>query len=71
MTRRAPPRLLEPVEFEANGVTYRGSYYVEKGMVTVNSMYGTRSATVSASNAMLARMMLRELVQEATIRGDL
>jgi hypothetical protein len=34
------------VECQHEGVTYHGTYYVEKSMVTVNSIYGSKSAAL-------------------------
>ena len=55
-----------PISIEFNGKKHTGSYYVEKGMVTIESEWGTKSTQVHASPAeLLAQIMLREMVEAA------
>jgi len=57
------------VKIEHGGKTYRGSYEVSGGMITVAWEFGSKSARDSASNESLAKIMLRELVEEAQAKG--
>lgn len=55
----------ETVEIEMNGRKYRGSYYVEKGVVTVFTECERKSANIAGSTPHgLARLMLGEMVRE-------
>ena len=55
----------ETVEIEMNGRRYRGSYYVEKGIVTVFTGCERKSAHIAGSTPQgLARLMLGEIVRE-------
>ena len=48
-----------------NGRKYRGSYYVEKGIVTVFTECERKSAHIAGSTPQgLARLMLGEIVRE-------
>jgi hypothetical protein len=62
----------ETIEIEMNGRKYRGSYYVEKGIVTVFTECERKSADIAGSTPQgLARLMLREMVREGTAgRGE-
>ena len=54
------------IAVEIDGNYCLGSYIEKGGMVIVSSSYGTRSTQIGRSPPdTLARMMLRELVQEA------
>ena len=55
----------EAIEIEMNGRKYRGSYYVEKGIVTVFTGYERKSACIAGNTPQaLARLMLGEMVRE-------
>lgn len=55
----------ETIEIEMNGRKYRGSYYVEKGIVTVFTGCERKSAHIAESTPQgLARLMLGEMVRE-------
>ena len=57
----------DTIEIEMNGRKYRGSYYVEKGMVTIFTGYARKSAHIAGSTPQgLARLMLGEMVREGT-----
>jgi hypothetical protein len=57
----------ETIEIEMNGRKYRGSYYVEKGIVTVFTECERKSAHMADSTPQgLARLMLGEMVREGT-----
>jgi hypothetical protein len=67
--QKHPPFI--PVSIEWEGKKYAGSYYVEKGMITVSGSWGQKSTQVGNSPPeLLARIMLRELAQEAKARGE-
>jgi hypothetical protein len=66
---RGYERPSESIVVELDGVTYRGSYTVGSGMITVGSAeLGRKSALLGNSARFpehLARMLLRELVMES------
>ena len=49
---------------EIDGVEYRGTYYIEDGMVTVESDYGSKTARSGAAPQAIALIMLGELVRK-------
>jgi hypothetical protein len=58
----------ETIEIEMNGRKYRGSYYVEKGIVTVFTGCERKSEYVAGSTPQgLARLMLGEMVREGAV----
>lgn len=57
------------VECEYEGKTYSGTYEVTRGMLTVSWLYGSKSATPGSRPDILARLMLRELIEDAQRRG--
>jgi hypothetical protein len=62
MRKRERPRPPgTPIEIEIDGKPYRGSYFVEKGMITVSSPDGVITTHSSTVNESLARTILREL----------
>lgn len=65
------PPISRDVECEYRGKRYRGTYHVSAGTLTVNSEYGSKSATPGAGPEVLARIILREIVQAADGRGEL
>ena len=65
-TSNPPPR---DVALERDGQTYRGSYVVTRGVVTVSSLYGSKATQVgNLDAAQVARLLLSELVTEYTSR---
>jgi len=61
-----------PISIEYDGKQYRASYYVEKEMVTLSSEWGSKSAVIHNSpEELLAKIMLREVLDAAKSRGDL
>jgi hypothetical protein len=55
------------VEIEMNGRKYLGSYYVEKGLLTVFTGCERKSAQIEGSTPEgLARLMLWEMLREGT-----
>lgn len=51
---------------EVDGRTVRGSYRVERGIITVSSSAGSRSTEIGGSTAeQLARLLLLELAERA------
>ncbi len=62
--RKPPTR--EPVAVTIDGRRYAGSYYIERGMVTVETFdYGRKTTQVGGSPpATIAQKLLRELVSE-------
>ena len=65
--KRTQPRQYSDIECEIDGKFYRGRYFIEKGMITVDSDLGSKSAVVRTGNAGamgLARILLRELAAE-------
>jgi hypothetical protein len=71
MPRKSAPRppVRSDVECELDGKTYRGTYEVSRGLLTVSWAYGSKSAAPGAAPNVLARIMLRELVQDAKRQG--
>ena len=60
-----------PVTIDYQGKQHRGSYYEERGMITVSSQYGSKTTQIGHSTAeLLAATMLRELLDEAKHRGE-
>jgi hypothetical protein len=59
------------VECEYRGKRYRGTYQVRGGILTVASEYGSKSATPGACPEVLARILLREIVEAADGPGEL
>jgi hypothetical protein len=57
------------MDFE--GKSYEASYFVESGVVTLESFYGHQSTQVGANAEMTARMLFRELLDGAKARGKL
>ena len=52
-----------PVTLEHNGKTYRGSYIVEKGTISVSAMGRIKSTQLGSSPPEnLARIILREII---------
>jgi len=66
-TSRPPMRI--DVECEYEGKTYRGTYEVTRGLLTVSWPYGSKSATPGSKPGFLAELILRELVEDAKRRG--
>jgi hypothetical protein len=61
------------IEIEFDGKRFLGFYSVEKGVVTVNSQsHGSKAAKVCGSNeSSIARILLREIMQQAKTNGIL
>ena len=54
------------VEFEKDGKLYQATAKVEGGMLTVSSVnLGSKSASVSSNNNVLAKLLLNELIRNA------
>ena len=66
-TERPPMRT--DVECEYEGKMYRGTYEVTRGMLTVSWVYGSESATPGSRPDVLAKLILRELIEDAKRRG--
>lgn len=53
------------VEVEKDGKIYKATAKVEGGMLTVSSViFGSKSASVSSNNNVLARLLLNELIRK-------
>lgn len=66
-----PPQTFE-CTMEFDGKKHTASYSVKSGVVTVESALGRRSTQVGGSTAqMVARMLLREILQGAKERGEI
>jgi hypothetical protein len=64
-TRRPkPPPNQYPIEIEIDGKTYRGSYAIEDGTITVHSPDGSKTTHESGNNDVLARIMLGEIFRQ-------
>ncbi|KII36894.1 hypothetical protein RY26_07670 [Pseudomonas fluorescens] len=60
------------LEIEFEGKTYRVTYSVDKGLITVRVVFGSKSTQVGNSPPeLLAQIMGRELLSEAKGRGQL
>ena len=57
------------IEITYDGKSVKGTYEISKGMITVHGPYGSKSASTSSNSDVLAKIMLRELAQEAKGRG--
>lgn len=58
------------VEIEIKGKNYNASAVVENGMLTVRSTtLGNKTASESSDNLILARILLRELVNQSEGKG--
>jgi hypothetical protein len=70
--RKAPP-VSSTLTIDVNGKSHRGSYIVDRPgkLVTVTSEYSHKSAVLysSSSPELLARILLREMIEEAAQRG--
>ncbi|CAN5358373.1 hypothetical protein BH10PSE17_BH10PSE17_25020 [soil metagenome] len=70
MRRPQQPQQPRDVSVEINGKTYHGTYTTESGTVTVSNGYSRQTTHVGGSHAdVIARMMLREIVQAALDKG--
>jgi hypothetical protein len=67
--KRQPRRSTLSVDFE--GKTYEATYFVESGVVTLESFYGRLSAQVGANADLTAGMLFHELLDGAKARGKL
>ena len=57
------PEKASVIAIEKDGKTYRGSYRVSRGILTVTSLYGEKSTQVGGlAPEVLARILLLELV---------
>jgi hypothetical protein len=66
MTKSAPEP--ESITIERNGKTYDGHYRVERGMISVSSIYGskvTQTGGHAQAPAVLARLLLGEIVDQS------
>lgn len=53
------------IEIDYNGKKVKGSYCTNKGIVTVNTLFGSKSTQIGHSTSeLLAKIILRELAQE-------
>jgi hypothetical protein len=53
------------IEIQIDGRAVKGSYYVERGMVTVTTAYGQETTQLGGSPAdSIARQVLRDLVKK-------
>lgn len=57
------------IEITYDGKKVVGTYEVSKGMITVAGPFGSKSASSSSNNEVLAKILLRELAQEAKGKG--
>jgi hypothetical protein len=58
------PSPVDPIEVTINGVTYEGTYYVQRSTVYVQSAFGTKSAPAGGwPPVMIAKKLLSELVR--------
>jgi hypothetical protein len=66
--RKSEPR--EPLELELEGRTFSGSYTLSSGMVHVISLYGRKSIQMDGSPPnLLAERLLRQIIQESTVKA--
>jgi hypothetical protein len=68
MSKKRNPAVKREVSIEYKGKTYNATYTVEKGIITVSTLYGKKATQVGGSPPeSLARIMIRELVDEGKI----
>ena len=59
------------ISITLDGTTYSASYELKRGIVTVRTDIGTRSATLDNSLPdIIARMLLREIIQSEKLRRE-
>jgi hypothetical protein len=60
------------VEIDFNGKTYSATYSVTSKVVTLNSSYGRRSTQIAGATAeIVARVLFREILEDAHSRGEI
>jgi hypothetical protein len=57
------------VECEVEGKVHHGTYQVARGVLTVHGPWGSKSTSPGARPDVLAKIILREIVQEASAKG--
>ena len=63
---------VEPVEIDYVGCKHVGSYSVEGEIVTVSTPWGSKSSNfLGLTASLVARLMFRELLDEANRRKEL
>jgi hypothetical protein len=67
--KQYPDRNSVEVEFE--GKKYEAEYFVERGSLTVSSDWGTKSTHPGPDPGSIARVILRELLEDAKRQGVL
>ena len=59
------------VQVESDGVTYKGTYVVEKGIIRVSSGFGFKKTQLGSMPAdTLAKMLLLEIVREERVDSE-
>ena len=59
------------IELEHAGKVYRGTYCVEKGIVRVESLYGSKSTQAGPAPSAIARLLLGEIARADHTRESL
>ena len=68
MPKKRPAPVMREVSIEYKGKNYRATYTVEKKLITVGTLYGSKTTQVGNSPPeLLAHIMLRELVDEGKV----
>jgi hypothetical protein len=69
MEKTKQARVYEPVEYEFDGETQHGRFYVWRGWLTLSTELGYKSAALNGSPPqILARILLKDLIAEAAGR---
>jgi hypothetical protein len=59
------------ISVTVDGATYPAAYELKQGIVTVRAAIGTKSASLgNSSPSIVARMLLRELIEVEGLRRD-
>jgi hypothetical protein len=69
MAKTKHERVYEPIEYEFEGKTQYGRFYVERGWLTLSTKLGHKSAALNGSPPqVLARILLKDLIAETARR---
>lgn len=67
--RRTSQSVKHDVECHFEDKVYHGTYEIARGLLTVSWLHGSKSSTPGGAPEVLARIILRELVEEEAHRN--